>query len=175
MKRNEKARIYSLIAAVCFLMIGIEAVISTVQVYQWGILSIYYIITNALFFLLNMLFAALLMYGKKNIGLVIVAFFQCIYSFIFSNQFFLPYSAFFVLLLVHCLSAVRLNKKASKYIWFIPSCLFVVSCVFIWIEYEGAISIKYVWRSMLMQCVVTLSCFFSGLWLKNSFVEEKSD
>lgn len=195
MEATKKSRAYSMIAAICFLFTAIafliDEIIKDVFFYQpfWPIDITF---DTVIYLVISLVFAALLLNGKKNFGFVIVSILSVLWRLynIVANYpdasilvivSFIGYACLFVLMLFNCIPSLHDNAKVIKYIWFVPSALIAVDViisgivfVITYLPLDGSYWYYLMYKWMLLGLVNVVSYFFIGLWLKTNYVEVKA-
>lgn len=168
MKSSKNARIYSIIAAICFLISGASSLIGTIRyvnlIDDYSI-TFHYVLYLAIMFA----FCVFLFIGKKNVGLVVVAgvaaalplYFLISYLSIFTLISFLSSAALFGVILLAAMPSLRTNAKIVKYIWYIPAALLLVCNLLSSIRYSGT-----TFSAMLFSLLEAVAYLFFGMWLK---------
>ena len=183
MKSSKNARIYSIIAAICFLISGASSLMYTIR-YVNESFPFSVIFYSAFNLAIMFAFCVFLFLGKKNLGLVVIAgvaaalpLYNIIsYFSILGLLSFLSNAALFVVILLATIPSLRTKAKIVKYIWYIPAALLLVYYLFLPIRNleTSGLSILFAlvryWdnsgRFILSALIEVAAYLFFGMWLK---------
>lgn len=169
MTKVENGKKYSLIAALCYAVITLYAIINRIvyvnnnpdyaSITAFNI--IYWIILIAL---------AVTLFLKNKKAVVVAAGANALLFIYYLTQYFSVWNLFdflsYAIVVVIIVLALKGNDVASK-IWFLAGAILLLGNMIGWFKFEYFSHLSATWKSILFVLIETSALFFSGLWLKN--------
>ena len=173
MDKHIKEKKYSIIAAVCYLLLGLYSVLLWYFT-QSKYASITFLTVFA--WIITFAFCVVVFMRKNNIVAVIVAAVNVLLSIIYiirgasllNVMEALSAIALLIIILFASIDSMKENAKITKSIWFLPAAILLFANLISWIRVGFFIHMSIAWRFMLPSLIECAALLFMGLWLKET-------
>lgn len=169
MNNNASAKKFSIISAVCFIVVAAYNIIISIQYHS----IIFMMIIPSVIWVA---FAVLLFLQKMNIGLVVVGgantllgiYYLINAPYLFYILNFLCSATILAITLFNCLASMQEKEKVFSKLWFVPGALMAVNYLIEWIQWGYLAFLSQTWKYIGIDIIEIIAYIMLGLWLYRS-------